>query len=307
MQKFKEHLTEERQDHQSFLRETVELITEKLIVFRGKRSKFGRVIFLAGGGGSGKGFAMTNFLDVSQGTDKIRDVDEWKGTFQKIAALQKKWPEIQNLDMSNPEDVFKIHMWIKDKGIKDKSLNLLLGDLRSKNLPNIVFDVTLKKRADIENVIPRLLEVGYNPLDIHLVWILTNFDVAIKNNLDPKRGRVVPEEALLQTHLGAATNMWDILKGNVPKGLNGEIHVINNNRENTVFLKDDKGKPIPNNNPMGPLRTLGINKKEPTFVIQNFLSIQVKESGKSLDPPKKMQRKLMFWIRSNTPKQLKLF
>lgn len=303
MQKFVEHLIEE---HSDFLNESL-MLMEKLIVFRGKRSKSGRIIFLAGGGASGKGFAMTNFLDVSKGTDKIRDVDEWKTTFLKIAELKNKWPELRDLEMSNPDDVFKIHMWVTDKGIKDKSLNLLLNDLRGKTLPNIVFDVTLKKRADIEKVIPRLLESGYNPLDIHLVWILTNFDVALKNNLDPKRGRVVPEEALLQTHLGAATTMWDILKGNVPKGLNGEIHVINNNRENTVFMKDDAGKTLTNNEAQGPLRTLGINKKQPQFIVTNFLSVKVKDAGKSIDTPKKMQRKLMFWIKSNIPKSLKLF
>ena len=304
MQSFKDHLIEEQF---KFVNESLELINEKLIVFRGKRPKFGRIIFLAGGGASGKGFAMANFLDVSKGTDKIRDVDEWKTTFLKIAKLKNKWPEIRDLKMSNPDDVFKMHMWVANKGIKDKSLNLLLNDLRGRTLPNIVFDITLGKRADIEKIIPQLIEVGYSPLDIHLVWILTNFDVALKNNLDPKRGRVVPEEALLQTHLGAATNMWDILKGNIPKGLNGEIHVINNNRENTVFMKGTDGKPLANNEVMGPLRTLGINKKEPQFVVTDFLSVQVKKAGKSLDTPKKMQRRLMFWIRSNIPKSLKLF
>ena len=47
-------------------------LTEKQIII-GKGANYGQVIFLAGGAGSGKGFATSNFLEGSK--YKIRDVD----------------------------------------------------------------------------------------------------------------------------------------------------------------------------------------------------------------------------------------
>lgn len=239
--------------------EEMKILNEKLIVFRNKRSKYGRVIFLAGGAASGKDFALLNFMDVSKTTDKIRDVDALKVAFLKLDKLKKRYPEIRNLNLRNPDDVFKLHMFVKDMGVNDKSLDLLLQDLRGRTLPNLVFNITLKNRDDVDKVIPRLIEVGYDPKDIHLVWVLTNFAVAVKANR--KRERVVPEDVLLKTHEGASRTMFDIIKGNVPKNLDGEIYVINNNRENTVFFTDKDGNPIVNKRKFSP-RIVFVKRKD---------------------------------------------
>ena len=51
---------------------TEDTLNEKLITY-GNRKPYGQVVFVAGGAGSGKGFAIENFLDSS--SFKIRDVD----------------------------------------------------------------------------------------------------------------------------------------------------------------------------------------------------------------------------------------
>jgi hypothetical protein len=62
-----------------------EMLAEKQIMYSGK--KYGQIVFLAGGAGSGKGFAINNFMP---GSDfKIRDVDELKIAFQKLDSLNK--------------------------------------------------------------------------------------------------------------------------------------------------------------------------------------------------------------------------
>ncbi len=73
--------------------------------------KYGQIVFLAGGAGSGKGFARDNFMEKEK--FKIRDVDEWKTAYMKMADLQGKHPEIKGLNLKNPKDVYKIHMFIK--------------------------------------------------------------------------------------------------------------------------------------------------------------------------------------------------
>jgi len=154
-------------------------LEEKLILYnQGKR--YGQIVFLAGGAGSGKGFAIRNFMEKEK--FKVRDVDEWKRAFMKLADTQDKYPEIQGLKLKNPKDVAKIHMFVKKLGIKEKSIDLMLADANSRHLPNILFDITMKDTSNIDAVIPKLLVAGYDPKNIHLTWVLTNYYIAVENN-----------------------------------------------------------------------------------------------------------------------------
>ena len=78
---------------------TPEQLNEKLILFN-QGKKYGQVVFMAGGAGSGKGFAISNFMEKEK--FKIRDVDEWKKAFQTLADTKGIYPEIQGLKLSNP-------------------------------------------------------------------------------------------------------------------------------------------------------------------------------------------------------------
>ena len=98
---------------------------------QGKR--YGQIVFLAGGAGSGKGFAIKNFMEGEK--FKIRDVDEWKKAFMKLSDTKKLYPEIRGLSLRDPKAVYKLHMFVKKKGIKDKSLDLLLKDANTRHLP----------------------------------------------------------------------------------------------------------------------------------------------------------------------------
>ena len=226
------------------LREFQQLDEKLIIVGKGKR--YGQIMFLAGGAGSGKGFAIKNFLEGDK--FKVRDVDEWKKALMKIGELKKKWPEIKGLNLRKPNDVARLHMFVKEKGIKDKTLDRMLGDaIRSGSakkgtLPNILFDITLKEIGDIKEVLPSLMEAGYDSKNMHLTWVLTNYHVAVQNNAT--RDRVVPADILLQTHEGAAKTMVDIIRGKTPSGLNGAVNVILNNRVNTIAFKDAAGNTI---------------------------------------------------------------
>jgi hypothetical protein len=89
---------------------------------------------------------------------------------------------------------------------------------------------------------PLLLKVGYNPRDIHITWVLTNYHIAVKQNKE--RSRVVPDDIMITTHTGAAISMFDVIKGNIPKGVDGQVNIILNNRDNTIKFADS-----PNANP----------------------------------------------------------
>ena len=260
-------------------------LEEKLIMYnQGKRS--GQIVFLAGGAGSGKGFAITNFMEKEK--FKIRDVDEWKKAFQTLADTKGIYPEIQGLKLSNPKDVYKLHTFVRNKGIKDKTLDLLLQDSNTNRLPNIMFDITMKDANDIGDVLPKLIEAGYDSKNVHLTWVLTNYAVAIVNNRN--RERVVPEDIMLLSHEGAAKSMYEVIKGKLPRGLNGGVRVVLNNRENTIpWVDPDTKEPMKDH-------------KSGDVLVKDFTYLTFKKEGKTMGPELGIKRQLLGWISANVPK-----
>jgi dephospho-CoA kinase len=265
--------------------EQAKYLEEKLIMIN-QGKKYGQIVFLAGGGGSGKGFAAKNFMEADK--FKVRDVDEWKRIFLKIEKETGKHPELKGLNLRNPDDVFKLHKFVDDRDIKNKTLSMLLRDMKPDRLPNIIFDITAKNTKSITKVIPLLTAVGYDTEDIHLVWVLTNYRIAVERNAG--RSRVVPEDILLQTHEGAAKTVYDaVTKGTIPRSLmDGGMYVILNNQENTVFWTDKEGNRIKDasGNP----------------VIKDFTYLTVKEPRKSISSRKEVQAQLYQWVIQNVPK-----
>ena len=260
------------------LREYQEL-EEKLILFNnGKR--YGQVVFMAGGAGSGKGFAIKNFMERDK--FKVRDVDEWKKALIKLAKAKNSDSELAKLNLRNPKDVFKLHSIVKDKGIKDKTLDLILNNAKKDTLPNLLFDITMKDASDISDVAPKLVEAGYDAKNIHLVWILTNYKVAAKAN--KQRDRVVPEDVLYLSHQRAAQNMLQRIKAMTQysnlgrKTIDGQIHVVLNNRDKTEFYP---------------------NTKSP--VVKDFAYITLKKSGKKYDNDRFILKTVLRWAMENSP------
>jgi hypothetical protein len=301
------------------LTEEAEQLDERLIVYS-NRAPYGQVVFIAGGAGSGKGYAVSNFLDSSG--FKVRDVDEMKKQLQKLNAIgklsiqqivdkfgknikpadlegikkiQSDGYDLKSMDLRKPDHVYALHVLVKAMDIKDQSLaNMLAAANNPEALPNIMFDITAKEIADITDVVPQLLAAGYKPDNIHLAWILTNYEVAIKANQE--RDRVVPEDILLKTHIGAGNTIWGLVTKALPKGMNGRIDVILNNRENTIAWteKDEKT----------PIKVQARGQKKPEIIVKNFLKLPVKKQGGGILPEKLWKDILYNWIKDNAPKEL---
>jgi hypothetical protein len=303
-------------------------LDEKLITFS-NRAPYGQIVFMAGGAGSGKGFAIDNFID-SAGF-KVRDVDDMKKAVGKLDKLGKfsvdKWYKKygKNLsskskdgglspkahveefvlgtgmsisdvasDLKNPNNVASLHYIVDAMGLKDKwVINMLSGKTNKETLPNLLFDITAKKVSSITDVIKPLMEAGYDSKNVHLIWVLKSYHAAVKAN--KTRDRVVPDDILLQTHEGASKTMWEVLTKIKPKGLDGRIDVILNNNKFTAKFVDSNGDEIqvePNQ----------MNKfKEAQPVVSGFKSLPIKKQGGAVIEEKYWQGELKGWILSNTP------
>lgn len=296
-------------------------LNEKMITFS-NGDRYGNIVILAGGAASGKGFAASNFLRKED--YKTFDVDELKSQLLKIAQLKNKYPEIRGLDLRKPDDVFKLHQFVKAKGFKPaRRQNFLQAAGSSKYKPNIMFDMTLKSHGDLNKLLPMVIDYGYDPKNINIIWVLADYKIAIKRNKD--RSRVVPEDILVQTHQGAKTTMTDLIKSGGGKWINsksidGEIHIILNNNEETTFIGDDgkETSDFKSARPSGDRvnQIYPQPKKEsvldeagsawtPKFgktLTKSFTSLKIKDAGKSIDNSEQILTKMTHWVNKNAPK-----
>lgn len=269
-------------------------LEEKLVIV-GQGKPYGQVIFLAGGAGSGKSHAISNFIHAQN--YKIFDPDALKAPYLKWNEITHRYPELLGRNQKNPEDASYVHMFLRDRvGLEDKILNRFFFALTKSNketLPNIIFDRTFKDKQDIKSLIPRLLEAGYKKESMHIVWVLTDYKIALQQNV--KRDRTVPVHVLLQSHEGVARNMRDILMDNYPYDMiNGDAFIILGGEANTVYFEPPKNsrktrKQFPDSKPV-------LAPK----IVKNFDYLKVKESGEQIKSHAALSRIILFWILKNT-------
>lgn len=294
---------------------------EEKLVMPNNGAKYGQVVFMAGGAGSGKGYAINNLMN---GMDyKTIDPDAFKeavvrmGKLHASLGIQSKFVQFKDINFRNPKDVEKIHLALKDWPLEQRQIAailfphikaLSLQKLGIKKggagkewetyggekafLPNIIFDRTLKNASEIKDITDMLTQSGYKKENIHIIWVLTNWRVAMVNN--DNRPRRVPDHILLLTHEGVGKTMAEIAAGAYPPNVNGDVFMILGGGEGQVYYSDKNGKPLD-----GKTLTQGMigpeikNKKGeviknipvPQRVIKDFIGIRLKASGSATPIP----------------------
>ncbi len=233
------------------LYEEVYSLEEKLITLGNKPyPKFGHIVFLAGGGGSGKGFILKKLIGIE---GAVSDVDELKRLIQKTPSLIKKVKDetgedisASNFSMKNPENVGKLHNIVSDHlQIDKKKQGALFTSAFLANpdrKPNIIFDVTLKDIEKFAKYSEQVVKMGYDKKNIHIIWIVNEIEIALKQNKE--RDRTVPAEILINTHRGVSQTMADIINmgKNLKRYMDGDIvFVFNKVNVDTEMQKSDFG------------------------------------------------------------------
>jgi len=214
------------------LLEEVNNLTEALITFGGQAyPKFGNVVIMAGGAGSGKGFVKDNLVGIEGYTF---DVDELKKLASQAPRIAKRVKDELGVDLAelgsdlkNPDNVAKLHAIIGDYlGVSDlrtKTLYKSIVAAHPERKPNLIFDVTLKDLRKLEKITRQVSNLGYSLENIHIVWVINDIEVAKVQNT--QRDRMVPTEILVNTHRGASETMGDILNmgTQLKKYMDGDI------------------------------------------------------------------------------------
>lgn len=237
--------------YHEFMTEEFGLLNEKLITLAGQAyPKFGNVIIMAGGAGSGKGFVKDRLVGAEGFTF---DVDYLKTIAARTPAIAKKVKEELGVDMAelsanlkNPENVSKLHEIIGEYlGLDDKRVKFLYQSIISAapdRKPNLIFDVTLKDLRKLENITRQVKTLGYANDKIHIIWVVNDIEIAKAQNA--KRDRTVPVEILINTHRGVSATMNDIFQmgEQIKRYMDGDIVIaFNKVGVDSDLVKSDKG------------------------------------------------------------------
>jgi predicted kinase len=202
----------------------------------------GNVVILAGGAGSGKGFIKDKLLAIEGINVNVDDIKELslKSELIKARALKDYKIDMSKMDLRNPEDVTHLHTLLSDMKVLDNEKRVLYTSILSddpKFKPNIIFDVTLKDITKLNNLTADVLRLGYDKLNIHIVWVVNDVKVAIEQN--KSRERVIPEDILVDTHEGASLTMKKIIDmgDNLNKYMDGSIIMAFNKKGVDIEMK----------------------------------------------------------------------
>ena len=272
--------------------EQAEMLMEKLITFGGKAyPKFGNVLIMAGGAGSGKGFIQDTLIGLE---GKTFDPDELKKLAGKSPLINQRVKDEFGVDLKDlgsklkvPENVSKLHEIIGDAlNLPNRKKAAFFASVMSAaadRKPNIIFDTTLKDATKLQKLSRQVMELGYEKKNIHIVWVVNDIEMAKKQNLT--RPRVVPAEILVNTHRGASNTMGDILKMGeaLRKYMDGDIvFAFNKMNVDTELVKSDHG---------------GMYMKDANYVY-------IKRAGKSLPPLNTLNKQMLAKIKAYVPKNI---
>lgn len=239
---------------------------DEALVIVGKKAypKFGNVVILAGGAGSGKGFVTSNLIAIDA---HVFNVDDVKQLILKVPKLRQSLkdvfikqkesgkldviPDIDNKKvrdnlLRDPKMTSALHLAAKNinlpKRIEDRFFVGMM-DKDSSRRPNIIYDVTMKDITKLHNISTKLTTHGYDKKNIHIIWVVNEVKVAMEQNR--KRPRIVPEDILIDTHEGASRTMAELIKmGNgVRQYIDGDMIIVPSKRNvDSKYIPSKRGK-----------------------------------------------------------------
>jgi hypothetical protein len=164
-------------------------------------------------------------------SDKLKELSLLSTRFANTVK-QQTGIDIKDFDFKNPEDTTKIRDILynlgTDKRFRDKKLKGVLSADPDKK-PNLIFDVTLSDSRNFKRIIDEVTFNGYRKENIHIVWVLNDVLLALKQN--KTRSRRVSDEGLIDTHIGASRTILDLIKSgsDLKRYMDGDI-IISFNR-----------------------------------------------------------------------------
>ena len=302
------------------------LTNEKLLTL-GNKSDFGNILILAGGGGSGKDWSYNNILgfkgrmvnvdDISAEISQVLQKDKsskfsdqlisfidqgvWKEFADSDKFTQEYMDDVKRrlkadrdadikefFDGKNPLDVSLRYRFVNWKDYHNVTQRGVAKAANKDRLPNIIVNTTLGQYKKIDKVGQFAREFGYDPKNIHIVWVLTPLPDAIDRN--HKRTRSISDTILTRGHEAVYKTFRKIFgldplsdtEKVIGDSIDGEVWVVFARLEDTGVIT----KTVPDIDITGKQRTDkdGKPKTKDLTVITSYTACRIKDRGEPIKP-----------------------
>lgn len=245
--------------------------------------RFDNVLIIAGGAGSGKDFVLNNMINFTGKEFNVDDIKRYAihmSSQQVIDQFYKKYGfHLNHLDLFDPEETAALHDFVSEKGWDTKVQRaFFLAAAQRSHKDNVIFNVTLKNATKIKTI-GNLCDIGgYKKTNRHVVWVLTNFNEATKNN--QTRARRVPTSIMQQSHRGVSKTLRELVENNDRSVIDGDVYIIFNMRgaDSDVTITS-KGVPV----------------------INRYTCYQIKKAGHPFESIEKIQKEIGDKLNSYVP------
>jgi predicted kinase len=217
---------------------------EELWISPNNGAKYGQVIFLVGGAASGKSTAIRKYINATM--YKVLNPDDVKELIVKAGKRGlPAFSSISDADPNSPEGSQKIHSLMRDTKISSKKARTMMKGLKGSNpnnLPNLMFDRTFSFAGEFKKISRSLINAGYHSNNIHIVYVMTDVDIALKRNRE--RSRTLPDDVIVQSAKGAKMRFTELFYGRAKGAVtNGDWHIIFNRGESAMQVKKAGQRP----------------------------------------------------------------
>lgn len=205
-------------------------------------AKYGQVIFLVGGAATGKSTAIKKYINATM--YKVLNPDDVKELI--IQAGKKGAPafaDVAGIDPDTPEGSQQVHKFMRDTKVSSKRARLALkGKSKNQLLPNILYDRTFSFAGEFKKISQGLIKAGYDAKNIHVVYVMTDVDMALKRNRE--RTRTLPDDVIIQSNKGAKMRFTELFYGRANGAVsNGDWHIVFNRGESAIQVKRSGQRP----------------------------------------------------------------
>lgn len=243
-------------------------IFEKQIITPPKTPNEGQVIVMAGAAGSGKNYTIQKYTDINQ-KFKVLDIDEIKflilksdkifNRFKKfLKDVEAPYADFTDSDLKSKsilkDTIFVDYLYefMNLTGIPRNRLGVFLRAGQNKDrLPNVLLNTTFSNTSALDEKLLVLLESGYRPENVHLIWVFASREKSMARNLT--RDRTVSDEYLERSFMDSLKNIKSFVTGGVGdlnKKIKGKMWAVINDpilkdvgdsEFSYILLRDNRG------------------------------------------------------------------
>lgn len=267
----------------------------------GAYPKHGQILIMAGGGGSGKSFILDKLI-LFEG--KVFNIDSAKellilyGKKKPDGTLAQKFKEqygyeLKDISLKNSQQCNDIHEFVTQYNLAFAPQAMFFKAAQvHKEKPNAIFDMTLSQIDRLQYIAAYAELGGYDPKNVHVVWVLNDIKVALAQNAT--RDRTEPTDVIVKAHNGVVKSMDALFRysDKWKSVIDGDIWIVFNKKnvdvKSTINLhRNDRGE------------------QRVTMTIDDYVAIHMKERGKQAKTFDSIKSKLFAKILEYVPDESK--